>query len=261
MLDELITSQKNFDYSGPILLFKEDDHEIYWLGYADNDAFRTNVFLIIDGEEAVIVDPGDKSKFPELISRIKKTGHYDKVKSGIFCHQDPDVCGCIDDCLKEFPRFDIITSQRTNLLLPHYGISNYNYYDSGEINDNKLTFTSGNELIFIDAYFLHFPGAIATYDKKSGFLFSGDIWASIDYDFKFIVTNFKKHISKLNLFHLDYMSSSVATKGFASKLNDFNITSILPQHGSLISRKYVKKAVKYLEELHCGLDLLYPEIS
>jgi flavorubredoxin len=56
------------------------------------------------------------------------------------------------------------------------------------------------------------------------------------------------------------MSSSVATKGFVKKLTDYDIRGILPQHGAIISQKDVQAALDYLNELRCGLDLIYPDL-
>jgi len=255
-----IKNQDDRNYSTPKLLYEKDDHRIYWLGMAVPDAFRTNIYLIADGEEAVIVDPGNKAFFGELYSRIEKLGYIDNVKGGIFCHQDPDVAGSIADWVNNFKGFKVLTSARTNVLLPHYGLKDYDFYDTGNANSHRFTFASGRTLQFIDAHFLHFPGAVATYDSESGFLFSGDVWAAIDIDFKFVVEDFEDHTLKLNLFHLDYMSSSVAAKGFTNALKDYDISAILPQHGAIIDKDNVEAALKYLADLRCGLDLIYPDL-
>lgn len=113
---------------------------------------------------------------------------------------------------------------------------------------------------FTEAPFLHFPGAIAIYDPFSKYLFSGDIWAALDMDWKLIADDFEDHIMKMNLFHLDYMASNKAARGFCKKIEPLEINAILPQHGSIISKKYVGDAIKYLSELECGLDLIYPDL-
>ena len=260
MISDIQLSQNNLDFSDPILLYDKNSHKIYWLGMAVADAFRTNIYLIVDGDEALIIDSGNKSFFSELYQRINKLGHIDKIKGAVYSHQDPDVAGSIADWIDKIDDIQIITSQRTNILLPHYGLKNYNFFDAGESNQHQYKFSSGNIIQFIDAHFLHFPGAIATHDPISGYLFSGDIWASIDMDFNFIVNDFEDHILKLNLFHLDYMSSSVATRGFAQSLDDYSISAILPQHGAIIGKENIQKAINYLKELRCGLDLIYPEL-
>ncbi len=261
MLEDLITKRKKLDYSSPILLFEKGGHKIYWLGFNVPDAFRTNIYLIVDGDEAIIVDPGNKSFYPKLQEELKKLGYHDKIVGGIFCHQDPDVAGSVKEWVNNYDGFKVITSSRTNILIPHYGISDYVFYDTGLKNKFEFEFKTGEKIHFIEAPFLHFPGAITTYDPISKFLFSGDVWAAIDYEFNFIVNDFESHIAKLNLFHLDYMSSSVAAKGYARKLWNYSIEAILPQHGSIIPEQNVESAIKYLENLYCGLDLIYPDLN
>lgn len=176
----------------------------------------------------------------------------------ILCHQDPDVAASMYDWLKFKPELKILSSARTNVLLPYYGISEYDFYDVGLVNESKFKFFNGIELQFIEAPFLHFPGAFTTYDPVSKFLFSGDVWAAIDIDFKFIVDNFSDHTLKLDLFHIDYMASNIATRNFAKKLADYNIDSIVPQHGAIIPLQFVDDAIEYLKDLRCGLDIIYP---
>ncbi len=260
MFENIPSSQDIKDFQRPLLLFEKGEHKIFWLGMAIADAFRTNIYLMVDGKEAILIDPGNKAFYSTLYQRIEQLGLSDLLTGAIFCHQDPDVAGSIADWISQFNKFKVITSGRTNILLPHYGISDYIFYDTGEANQHTFHFKSGNSLRFMDAHFLHFPGAIATYDTVSGFLFSGDVWASIDIDFQFVVTDFEEHKLKLNLFHLDYMSSSVATRGFARQLHSYDIKAILPQHGAIISQKDVPSAIEYLQNLRCGLDLIYPDL-
>jgi flavorubredoxin len=246
-------------YEKPTPLFQDDQHAIYWLGVPEDSAFRCNTYLIVDGQEAIIVDPGGKNSFEFVKKRVSQVISLDKVAGLILCHQDPDVAASMFDWLSVDPKLKIITSVRTNILLPHYGKTDYDFVN---INENPLwTFISGRQLKFIESPFLHFPGAFATYDELSGFLFSGDVWASIDMDWKLVVDDFNRHELKLSLFHIDYMASNIATRGFVNRLKHFELNAILPQHGSIIPKKHVAKALEYLRDLKCGLDLIHPDLK
>lgn len=63
-------------------------------------------------------------------------------------------------------------------------------------------------------------------------------------------------VTAMILCHQDYMASNVAARGFASKLIGLELAAILPQHGSIIPRRYVAAAVDYLRELRCGLEII-----
>jgi len=243
----------------PILLFQEGLHKIYWIGIDNESAFRCNVYMIQNHDEYLIVDPGSREFYKKVKSNISKIIDPKKVTGLILCHQDPDVCASIIDWIDFNTNISIISSARTNILLPHYGISDYNFYDINET--LEYNFKSGDTLKFIEAPFLHFPGAFATLDLISNFLFSGDIWAALDTEWKLVVDDFSKHIVNMDLFHLDYMASNIAARGFVNRLLDKDIDAILPQHGSIIEKENVENALNYLQELQCGLDIIYPNIS
>ncbi|MEI6173890.1 MAG: MBL fold metallo-hydrolase [Bacteroidota bacterium] len=240
-------------------LFQDNGHAIYWLGTPEDSAFRCNTYLIVDGQEAILVDPGGHSSFEFVKSRVLQILPIEKVTALILCHQDPDVAASMVDWLAIDSSIKIITSVRTNILLPHYGKPVYNFVN---INENPVyTFTSGRKLTFFESPFLHFPGAFTTYDQSAKFLFSGDIWAAIDMDWKLVVDDFSRHELKLTLFHIDYMASNIAARGFISRIRNLELDAILPQHGSLIPKKFVRKAMDYLQNLKCGLDLIYPDLK
>ena len=251
-------TNEEIDLEKITILFEEDDYKIYWLGIDNETAFRCNAYLIKSGNEAFIIDPGSRAFFEQVKRRALEVASIDEIKGLILCHQDPDVSASMIDWLDLKNDLLILSSDRTNVLLPHYGRDDYNFYS---INENPIyTFKSGKQLEFVEAAFLHFPGAFVTYDKTSNFLFSGDIWAALDMDWKLVVDDFDMHISNMNLFHIDYMASNIATRGFIRNIEDKKIDTILPQHGSIISEKHVPLALDYLRELRCGTDIIYGDL-
>lgn len=254
-LDDYVGSELNLEDN--TCLFKEGGYEIYWLGIDNETAFRCNTYLIKSGNEGIIVDPGSREFFESVKKKVEGIMSTDNIKGMILCHQDPDVCASMIDWLEVNPDIKVITTARTNVLLPHYGNSNYEFYSANDT--PKYVFESGNELEFIEAPFLHFPGAFVTYDKTSNFLFSGDIWAALDIDWTLVVDDFGSHAINMDLFSVEYFASNVATRGFANKIEHLPIEAILPQHGSIINNIHVEEALTYLKELKCGLDIIYPQ--
>ncbi|MCP4964834.1 MAG: MBL fold metallo-hydrolase [bacterium] len=247
------------DVGHPVCLFDDGDHKVYWVGICDRTAFRCNVYFIQDGDEAIIVDPGSRDYFESVKQYVGELVDPESVTGLILCHQDPDVAASMVDWLETNPDLKIITSPRTDVLIPHYGRSDYNLYDTSDAPLMELP--SGNVLRFIEAPFLHFPGAITTYDIASQFLLSGDIFAALDLDWTLAVDDFSEHIAKMDLFHLDYMASNVAARGFVRRLDGIDIDAILPQHGSIIKKAHVPEALEYLETLQCGLDIIYADLD
>jgi len=91
-------------------------------------------------------------------------------------------------------------------------------------------------------------------------LFSGDVFAAIDIEWNLVVSDFEEHINNMNLFHVDYMASNIAARGFANKIETESIETILPQHGSIIGQENITNAIDYLKNLRCGLDIIYPNL-
>ncbi len=243
----------------PVILYRQDDHEIYWLGIPEHKAFRSNTYLIKSGNQALLVDPGHRAYFTKVLERVKQIIDPQQLSGLVLCHQDPDVAASMFDWLQLKPDLPVLASPRTHVLLPYYGKDEYNWYDISA--EPTFTFSSGQVVQFIEAPFLHSAGAFSSYDKKSGFLFSGDVWAAIQLNWKLVVENFEDHLQALNLFHLDYMASNVACRGFVEKLEPFQINAILPQHGSIIDSSDVAAALTYLKTLRCGADIIYSHLS
>ena len=51
------------NHDKPTPLYQDDQHTIYWLGVPGLGAFRCNTYLILDGQEAIIVDPGGRGAY------------------------------------------------------------------------------------------------------------------------------------------------------------------------------------------------------
>jgi len=249
----------NPDSYQPVLLFEEDDHQIFWLGIPEHKAFRSNTYLVKSGDQALLFDPGHRAYFDKVLERVQQIIEVEQLAGLVFCHQDPDVAASIIDWLKLSSDLPVMTSPRAHILLPYYGSSDYNWYDIKS--EPTFKFHNDRSIKFIEAPFLHSAGAFASYDVKSGFLFSGDVWAAIQINWNLVVEDFAAHRQALDLFHCDYMASNLACRGFTEKLYPLQLNAILPQHGSIIDSADVPAALEYLDNLKCGVDLIYSHLS
>lgn len=243
----------------PTVLYQDGGHAIYWLGFSEQSAFRCNCYLLVDGDCGIIIDPGSRLHFAQICERVAQIMPPESLRGMVLCHQDPDVSASMVDWLELNPSMTVFTSPRAEVLLPYYGRSDYDYYDVEE--KPEFALPSGASLRFVPAPFLHFAGAFATYDSLTQGLFSGDIWGAIDTDWQLLVDDFDEHIGKMNFFHTEYMASNLATRGFVRRLDGLEIRAILPQHGSIIGPEHVAQALRYLEELRCGTDIIYAGIE
>lgn len=248
----------DFQDDAPVMLYQRDGRAVYWVGSLDEVAFRCNAYLIVAGRTALLVDPGGQIYFEQVKARVAQVIDPASVTGMILCHQDPDVCASMVEWLRLNPTMSVLTSPRAHVLIPHYGSRGYRFYN---VEEQPTYALPGGELRFIPAPFLHFPGAFATYDTASGFLFSGDIWGALDMKWELVVKDYESHVISMNLFNLEYMASNKAARGFIKNLEGLPIRAILPQHGSIIGSKHVPAALDYMAGLQCGLDLIYPDLE
>ena len=253
---------KKYDLSNDaVLLIDKGHHKIYWVGTTSSEALRSNIYLIKDKREGIIIDCGSRGEFQETIKRIKQVIPLTYITKVFANHQDPDVTSAMVDWLELNPNIEIITSPNTNVLIKHYMKEEEKYkYFNTETNPS-LTLDSGAVLEFIPSPFMHAPGAVTIYNRHTKTLFSGDIWAAISLEWKLLLEDdFDKHKEDMDFFHQGYIASNKAARNFLINFKDREVTNIMPQHGSIITEDNVNKAFSYLKNLKCGTDY-FREIS
>lgn len=232
---------------------------------AEDESVPSNQFLIIDGKEAAIIDPGGDLTFTPLTLQITKFTSMDNIKYVIGSHQDPDI-------LASMPRW-LIHLQNTKLLiptlwerfLPHYnsaftkGRLHHGLSERLEgIPDGGGVYTLGDtQIMAIPAHFLHSVGNIQFYDPVSQILFSGDMGASLVGNSGIKVENFQTHIGSMLGFHQRYMASNKACRLWADSVRQLPVEMMVPQHGKrLEGRATFDEFLDWIEKLSCGVDLI-----
>ncbi len=237
------------------LVSMEIGENIHWVGFHDAEAgFHCNPYLVIDGDQAILFDPGSVPHFPQVLAKVCKLVDFTQITHIVATHQDPDLCGAI-------PKFEeliygnggsceIVTHSRASVLIAYYGVrSKFYCIDS---NDWKLKLNSGRELSFVYSPFMHFPGAFMTYDKKSKILFSGDIFGGLSFDWSLYAN--ENYVEAMNAFHENYMPSQEIVRNVMEKVEELDLEMIAPQHGSIIN-KDIQKYITSLKNLEYGHNL------
>lgn len=221
---------------------------IYWVGgNGQNGGLHCNPYLIVDGEEAVLIDPGSVLDFEYVFENVCSIVPLEKIKYVILHHQDPDFCASVPLFEQKGAKFEIVTHWRTQTLVKYYGVKS-DYYIVNE-NDFKLVLKSGRILSFVQTPYLHFPGAIATYDYNTKVLFSSDLFGAFSYEWNLYAGD--GYIEKMKAFHEHYMPSNDIIRPVMEVLLEMDISIIAPQHGSVIADK-IPKYIKVLRDLECG---------
>ncbi|MDA3810694.1 MAG: MBL fold metallo-hydrolase [Spirochaetaceae bacterium] len=171
-INKVIINSKSIDPEEPVKIAEN----IWWVGhYIKNDNFQCHVYLIENGDQSVLIDPGSVLTFNYTLKKIEKIIPFNNIRYFICHHQDPDITGALSNIDKLVKRKDaiIISHWRAIELLKHYGLS----FPMLCVEEKGWKLKLGQrELEFIFTPYLHFPGAFCTFDKKSGILFSSDLF-------------------------------------------------------------------------------------
>lgn len=228
--------------------------DIHWVGFYDKQAqLHCNPYLLIDGEDVVLFDPGSIPHFPIVMRKVIDLVNPSDITVVVASHQDPDVCANLPVLEDVIDRTDLKIVAHTNTirLINHYGLRS-NLYAVDE-NDFKLTLKTGRVLEFLFTPYLHSPGAIVTYDRNTRSLFTSDIFGAISKNWSLFASGDYLHAMKA--FHQVYMPSNRILKPCMQRLAQLEIDRILPQHGSILEGDQIQAAIDYLMALPCGLDL------
>ncbi|GAB6075234.1 oxygen-binding di-iron domain-containing protein [Desulfurobacterium crinifex] len=240
------------DLSKPI----EIAEDIFWIGYVvPNDPFQCHVYLIRNGEESILIDPGSMITFPVVLEKLFQVTPLRNIKYIIVHHQDPDIVGCYSTLESIFPKGErfIVTHWRTETLLKHYQWKTPFYL----INEHDWKLKAGDrEFEFVFTPYAHFPGAFCTFDKNTKTLFSSDIFGAISDKFLLFAEDDEDYYRGVELFHKHYMPSRLILNYALDRIEEKNPELIAPQHGSIIKKEMIKLIINRLRLLDCGLYML-----
>ena len=231
----------------------------------DDESVPSNQFLIIDGQEAALIDPGGDLTFSPLTIQITKFLHMEQIRYIIGSHQDPDIIASMPRWLLHTPQAHLIIPVLWERFLPQYNSSFTKGRLKKDISEFLITIpdTGGSyplgdsHIIAIPAHFLHSVGNFQFYDPVSKILFSGDMGASLIGNSGQVVENFDAHIAQMKGFHTRYMNSQIATRAWAKSIQYLDMEKMVPQHGCRFDGKpMIGQFIRWIANLPCGVDLI-----
>ncbi len=240
------------DHAGPV----EIAPGVHWVGFEDEaSGLHCNPYLIVDGDEAVVLDGGSRPDFPTVMLKILQTGiSPDRIKALIYQHYDPDLCGSIPNFEHIIARKDlvIVSDKESNVFIRHYHVSSRLL--SLESVGFAYTFASGRRLEFHKTPYCHSVGSFVTLDSLTRTLFTSDLFGSISRHWQLHLT-LQPHcrtcpvvaepcpqwkttcpLAGILNFHRRLMTSNKALRHALNVLSRLSFQRIAPQHGSILSR-------------------------
>jgi diguanylate cyclase (GGDEF)-like protein len=231
---------------------------VWWVGHLlDDEIFQCHVYLLEQGDQSVLFDPGSVLTFPQTLHKIREVLPFDAIRYFVCHHQDPDITAAMPqiDALIERDDAVLVTHSRARVLLQHYGLR-LPFWLVDE-HDWQLTLQD-RSLSFIFTPYAHFPGAICSYDNKTGVLFSSDLFGGFTEEPRLVARD-ESHFEALRPFHEHYMPSRDIL-GFALRqIGRHDVSLIAPQHGSIIPQHLVASMTEQLSRLDCGIYLFARE--
>lgn len=228
---------------------------VWWVGAPlEGDRFQCHVYLIEQGDQSVLIDPGSALAVDAVTAKIASVVGLDRIRWLVCSHSDPDIVGAIPGLLARGlnPAATIVTHWRDAALLRHldYRLDTWRPEEHGwtlELEDRSLQ--------FVFTPYAHFAGAFCTFDPESGVLFSSDLFGGFSRGDSLVATSLEC-LDGIRPFHEHYMPGVEALAHAIDQLRDLPIRLIAPQHGWLLPASLIQPVMDDLRSLECGLYLM-----
>jgi diguanylate cyclase (GGDEF)-like protein len=239
------------DLSRPVQLADR----VWWVGhYQDDDVFQCHVYLIEQGDQSLLIDPGSRLTFRHTLGKIEQIVPFSHIRYFVCHHQDPDIAAALPLIDEMVSREDavVVTHWRARMLLKHYGLR----LPFWLVDEHGWQLPLEDRLLrFVFTPYAHFPGAFCTFDTKSQVLFSSDLFGGLTESFSLVAQD-ESYFDALRPFHEHYMPSRDILGYALAKIEEHPVALIAPQHGSILTGSLVAKMSDRLKTLECGLYLM-----
>lgn len=249
-----MSNQPNID---PIVLFDNGTHKnVLLTDHTDGGMVQANQHLIIHDSAGMILDPGGHKVYSKVLSEASSLLGRSTLKHIFLSHQDPDIVAALNGWLMTT---DAVAhaSELWVRFIPHFGVDAMVAHRLLPIPDEGMVFDlAGAKLVALPAHFLHSCGNFSLYDPISKIVYSGDLGASIEQDYR-EVTDFDAHLPFMEGFHRRYMVSKRAMAAWVAMIRTLEVDIIAPQHGALFrGEEMVGRFLDWCENLECGIDTM-----
>ena len=227
-----------------------------------DDGVQANQFLIQDGGESAVLDPGGALLYNPLVLALGRHMKPHEMRWVLCTHQDPDIIGSVDKWLL-YTRASVVCSKLWGRFVPHL-VPAYMENAGREryllVDDEGARIPLGDaEIVALPAHFLHSVGNLSFFDPVSRILFPGDVCSGlvgsgVPYAF---VEDFEAYRPCMEGFHRRYIVSRKVCRFWGNMVRQLEIDQIVPQHGSrFVGKAAVNEFISWVEGLECGVDLM-----
>lgn len=233
---------------------------VWWVGVRlPNDTFQCHAYYIDNGDQGVLLDPGSPLTIEATLAKVDQIAGRDSIRYLVCHHPDPDIAAALPALSSLLTRDDVlvVTEWRARALIKHYG-HRFDYY-LVEDHDWRIDLGPDRALEFQFTPYLHFPGAMVSFDTATRTLFSSDLFGGFVPDSAVLEsTDVDYIIDNARPFHQHYMPSTQLLSAGLTRIQHKwpEIDLIAPQHGHLIPAVAVDQAFQRLRTIDCGVFTL-----
>ena len=212
----------------------------------------TNQYLIVDGNRALLMDPGGIEIFSAMLASVLRFTEIEAITDLFASHQDPDIISSLGLWDQALPHARLHAPWLWEGFLRHFGLNNIEYVG---IPDEGATLALETvELRFIPAHYLHASGNFHVYDPEARILMTGDVGAALEPEnAPMFVEDFAEHVPKMKMFHQRWMPSNRAKQDWIRRVRALDIEMLAPQHGRIFRGDDVQRFLDWFEALDVGI--------
>ncbi|WP_210394951.1 diguanylate cyclase [Motiliproteus sediminis] len=240
------------DFSGPVQIADR----VWWVGQKQkDDVFQSHVYLLEQGDQSVLFDPGSLLTFDDTLAKIEQVIPFDQIRYFVCHHQDPDITAALPRIDGMITRDDavVVSHWRAKALIQHYDLKRLPFWLIEE-HDWELQLPD-RKLLFRFTPYAHFPGAFVSFDDASGVLFSSDLFGGFTHSFSLYAKD-ESYFEEIRYFHEHYMPSRDVLEFALSQFESLPLKLVAPQHGSIIPEHLIGFIFDQVRTLDCGIYLL-----
>ncbi len=212
----------------------------------------TNQYLIVDGNRALLMDPGGIEIFSAMLASVLRFTEIEAITDLFASHQDPDIISSLGLWDQALPHARLHAPWLWEGFLRHFGLNNIEYVG---IPDEGATLALETvELRFIPAHYLHASGNFHVYDPEARILMTGDVGAALEPEnAPMFVEDFAEHVPKMKMFHQRWMPSNRAKQDWIRRVRALDVEMLAPQHGRIFRGDDVQRFLDWFEALDVGI--------
>ncbi len=228
---------------------------VWWVSEVlDGVEFQCHVYLIEQGEQSVIIDPGSALVAGAVLENVEEVVGLRNVRWLVCSTAEADVVGSLSalEAAGLHPEVHIVTSWHNQLSLTSTGLTLP--VRLAESEDARLVLQD-RTLRFIWLPYVPSVGAFASFDEASGTLFSSSLFGGQSSG-ESLVADSLDYYKAIKPYHQHYVPGRDVLSHALRQVRGLPVRLVAPHRGQLVRGELFEGLVARLERLEVGLATL-----